>query len=103
MDDSSCPRVNPLTILTAAQHSQIAAAYERAAGDETLPLQARSAFAKKASWFRMLAKSSETPPANSSPSRPLLIKLAFRNVRMLGGRKPMSLLAKLKELADRLL
>jgi hypothetical protein len=43
-------------VLTAPQHSQIAAAYERAAADETLPRQARSAFAKKASWFRMLAQ-----------------------------------------------
>lgn len=42
--------------LTSAQHSQIAAAYERAAADETLPPQPRAGFAKKASWFRMLAE-----------------------------------------------
>ena len=55
---SPCPLrlLSDLMVLTAAQHSQIAAAYERTAGDETLPLQARSAFAKKASWFRMLAQ-----------------------------------------------
>jgi hypothetical protein len=58
---SPCPLrllsdLEQMMVLTAAQHSQIAAAYERAAGDETLPLQARSAFAKKASWFRMLAQ-----------------------------------------------
>ena len=43
-------------VLTAAQRAQIAAAYERAASDETLPRQARAAFVKKASWFRMLAQ-----------------------------------------------
>jgi hypothetical protein len=42
--------------LTSAQHSQIAAAYERAAKDETLPPQPRAGFAKKALWFRMLAQ-----------------------------------------------
>jgi len=43
-------------VLTAAQHAQIAAAYERAASDETLPRQARAAFVNKASWFRMLGQ-----------------------------------------------
>jgi hypothetical protein len=42
--------------LTSAQHSQIAAAYERAAADEKLPPQPRAGFAKKARWFRMLAE-----------------------------------------------
>jgi hypothetical protein len=42
--------------LTSAQHSQIAAAYGRAAEDETLPPQPRAGFAKKARWFRMLAQ-----------------------------------------------
>ena len=42
--------------LTSAQHSQIAAAYERAAEDETLPLEPRAGFATKARWFRMLAQ-----------------------------------------------
>jgi len=43
-------------VLTATQHALIAAAYEHAAGDETLPTQSRAAFAKKSSWFRMLAQ-----------------------------------------------
>ena len=43
-------------VRTAAQHSRIAAVYERAARDETLPPQARAAFANKGSWFRMLAQ-----------------------------------------------
>src|SRR5436190_1418654 len=43
-------------ILTAPQHSRIAAAYEHASTDNSLPVQARSAFANKASWFRMIAE-----------------------------------------------
>jgi hypothetical protein len=42
--------------LTAKQHLQIAAAYEKAAADETLPCQLRTAFANKAKWFRMLCQ-----------------------------------------------
>jgi hypothetical protein len=53
-------------VLTAPQHSQVAAAYERAARDETLPLQARSAFARKASWFRMLAQISAAKQAGTT-------------------------------------
>jgi hypothetical protein len=52
-------------VLTAPQQCQVAAAYERAARDETLPLQARSAFAKKASWFRMLAQISAAKQART--------------------------------------
>ena len=43
-------------VLRAKQHSQIATAYERAAADESLPPQPRAAFARKANWFRMLAR-----------------------------------------------
>jgi hypothetical protein len=42
-------------VLTPEQHSQIATAYEKAAADEMMPRQQREAFARKASWFRMLA------------------------------------------------
>jgi hypothetical protein len=42
--------------LTAEQHSQIATAYEKAAGDHMVPPQQRSAFTRKANWFRMLAR-----------------------------------------------
>jgi hypothetical protein len=41
--------------LTAEQHSLIAAAYDRAAVDVSLPAHTRAAFAKKADWFRLLA------------------------------------------------
>jgi hypothetical protein len=42
-------------VLKAEQHSQIAAAYEKAAADKSLPAQTRAAFARKADWFRLLA------------------------------------------------
>jgi hypothetical protein len=42
--------------LTAAQHSQIATAYEKAAGDPMMPAPQRAAFARKAEWFRFLAQ-----------------------------------------------
>jgi hypothetical protein len=43
-------------VITSRQHSRIAAIYEQASADNSLPIQARSAFAKKAGWFRMLAE-----------------------------------------------
>ena len=43
-------------VLTASQYSQIAAAYEHAAADLTLPPKLRAAFAEKAKRFRMLAQ-----------------------------------------------
>jgi hypothetical protein len=41
------------------QHSHIAAAYDKAAFDITLPAHARAAFARKADWFRLLARVGE--------------------------------------------
>ena len=41
--------------LSAEQHSLIAAAYDSAAFDVSLPAHTRAAFAKKADWFRLLA------------------------------------------------
>jgi hypothetical protein len=43
-------------VLTAEQHSQIAAVYDKAAADEMVPPPQRAAFARKADWFRMLAR-----------------------------------------------
>ena len=43
-------------VLTEPPYSQIAATYEHAAADWTLPPQPRAAFAKKASWFRLRAQ-----------------------------------------------
>ena len=45
--------------LKAEQHSQIAAAYEQGAADGSLPAQTRAAFARKAVWFRLLARVGE--------------------------------------------
>ena len=45
--------------LKAEQHSQIAEAYQKAAADESLPSQSRAAFARKADWFRLLARVEE--------------------------------------------
>ena len=42
--------------LAPEQNLQIAAAYEKAATDYTVPPQHRKAFARKAEWFRMLAR-----------------------------------------------
>jgi hypothetical protein len=41
------------------QHSHIAAAYDKAAFDISLPAQTRAAFAKKADWFRLRARIGE--------------------------------------------
>jgi hypothetical protein len=66
--------------LKAEQHSQIAAAYEKAAADGSLPAQTRAAFAKKADWFRLLARAGEKketrgtdkqPKGNEKPSQSL--------------------------------
>ena len=42
--------------LTAAQHSVIATAYEKAAADQMVPPPQRAAFARKAEWFRFLTQ-----------------------------------------------
>ena len=58
------------------QHLQIAAAYEKAAADYTVPSQHRKAFARKAEMFRMLARLGAkvqkvgTPPA-TAPVNPV--------------------------------
>ena len=45
--------------LKAEQHSQIAAAYEKAAADGSLPAETRAAFGRKADWFRLLTRVGE--------------------------------------------
>jgi hypothetical protein len=42
--------------LKSEQHSQIATAYEKAAADPMMPAPQRTAFARKAEWFRLLAQ-----------------------------------------------
>jgi len=51
---------NPARIsLRAEQHHLIAAAYQKAAADMSLPGHTRAAFARKADWFRLLARVGE--------------------------------------------
>ena len=45
--------------LRSEQHYLIAAAYEKAAADMSLPGHTRAAFARKADWFRLLARVGE--------------------------------------------
>ena len=59
--------------LTAEQYSQIASAYEKAAADETRPSQLRTAFVKKAKWFRMLCQidaAEKLSPARAGEASP---------------------------------
>ena len=63
-------------VLTPQQHIQIAEVYDKCAADQMVPRPHREAFARKAEWFRMLARLGAKPkskqPAktsnNSSPS-----------------------------------
>src|SRR5215472_1208661 len=64
--------------LSAEQHSLIAAAYDSAAFDVSLPAHTRAAFGRKADWFRLLAAlekrkserhSRNKKPRNHSPTR----------------------------------
>ena len=50
---------HPRMSLRPEQHSHIAAAYVKAAFDTSLPAYTRVAFAKKAAWFRLLARVGE--------------------------------------------
>ena len=56
--------------LTPKQQSLIAAAYDKAAFDIHLPARTRAAFAKKADWFRLLARIGEKrEAANASVAK----------------------------------
>jgi hypothetical protein len=52
-------QAHPRMSLRPEQHSHIAAAYDKAAFDITLPAHTRAAFARKADWFRLLARVGE--------------------------------------------
>jgi hypothetical protein len=58
--------------LTAEQHSQIAKVYDKAAADQMVPAPQRAAFARKAEWFRMLARieAKKAATAASKKERP---------------------------------
>src|SRR5262249_12666666 len=69
---------HPRMSLRPEQHSHIAAAYDKAAFDTSLPAHTRAAFARKADWFCLLARvgkkkskrySRNKNPRNHSPTR----------------------------------
>jgi hypothetical protein len=56
VDAAARSQRNPARMcLTAKQRFQVAAAFEKAAADTSLPTHTRAAFARKADWFRLLA------------------------------------------------
>jgi hypothetical protein len=55
--------------LTAAQYSDIATAYEKAAADPMMPAPQKTAFARKAEWFRFLAQVGAKKAAKSAASK----------------------------------
>jgi hypothetical protein len=62
-------------LLRPEQQFHIAAAYDKAAFDTSLPAQTRAAFARKADWFRLLARVGEkreraAHEAQESPPNP---------------------------------
>jgi hypothetical protein len=77
-------------VLTALQYSQIAATYEHAAADWTLPPQLRAAFAKKTSWFRMRAQITAAKQAVALPQNvfPLMEPQSYRPLVGMGVWKP---------------
>jgi hypothetical protein len=79
-------------VLTALQYSQVAATYEHAAADWTLPPQPRAAFANKATWFRMRAQIAAANQAMSLPPNvfPLMEPQPYRPLIGTGIWKPPS-------------
>src|SRR5262245_50386658 len=54
--------------LKAEQHCHIAAAYDKAAFDISLPVHTRVVFARKADWFRLLACVAEKRERSTLPT-----------------------------------
>jgi hypothetical protein len=46
--------------MSQANHTRLAECFDKAAGDETLPLNQRIEFTKKANWLRILARLATT-------------------------------------------
>jgi len=72
-------------VLTPEQHSQIATAYESAAADEMVPPPHRAAFARKADWFRLLARVAEKKAGASKEERPKTLAELLKWVRAAPG------------------
>jgi len=56
--------------------SRLAICFENAANDETLPLDQRVEFARKANWLRILARLASTEPVRCQKAAPELTALA---------------------------
>jgi hypothetical protein len=54
-------------VLTPQQHLQIAEVYDKCAADQMVPRPHREAFARKAEWFRMLARLGAKPKLKQPP------------------------------------
>jgi hypothetical protein len=63
------PQRHARTPLKAEQHCHVAAAYDKAAFDISLPAHTRAAFARKADWFRMLAHVAEKRERATLPTQ----------------------------------
>ena len=73
-------------VLTAEQHLQIATVYEKAAADVRVPPPHRAAFARKADWFRMLARiGAKKAAAASKEERPQTLAELLKRVRAAAG------------------
>lgn len=69
--------------LTAEQHVRLASAYDKAAGDCLVPLEQQTAFARKANWFRILARlaeKSERTPAELLKPKQSRLGAAFKRL-----------------------
>ena len=64
-------------VLTAPQRFRIATTYEHASADKELPVYVRSAFAKKASRFRMVAEIRAMAQSVSQPGFEAIVKSSF--------------------------
>ena len=76
--------------LTAEQHAQLASTYDKAAGDGLISPEQQAAFARKANWYRVLARLSEknesaTDPATMPPEllKPIQSRLGAAFKRLL--------------------
>jgi len=73
-------------VLTVEQRLQIAMVYEKAAADTMVPPQQRAAFARKADWFRMLARiGAKKAAAASKEERPQTLAELLKRVRAAAG------------------
>ena len=59
--------------LTAEQHTSIAKSYEEAAADISIPAERRAEFARKAEWFRQLARLEAKRELSAAASEPVSV------------------------------